>query len=108
MDEKIYGFTPLNERVLIIPDESEQLTDSGIILPRESIKRPNTGKIIGLGHLVLAAKCPVKIGDHVLYLRYAGFDAEIDGQLCHLVMANDLLGIIDKTINKSFELKDYA
>lgn len=106
--EKVVGFTPLFERVMIKPDEVEKRTETGIILPVESRKRPNTGIVVEVGHLVSQSKCPIKPGDHVLYLRYAGFDVEADGQLYHLVMANDLVGIIDKTINKSFELKDYA
>jgi len=108
MSDKIYGFTPLYERVLIRPDSVEMKTETGIILPVESRKRPNTGTVLSVGHLVAMSKSPVKEGDHVLYLRYSGFDIDIDGELCHVVMANDLVGIIDKTINKSFELKDYA
>lgn len=106
--DKILGFTPLFERVMIKPDDVEKRTETGIILPVESRKRPNTGVVTAVGHLVADSKCPVKEGDHVLYLRYAGFDVEVDGEIYHLVMANDLVGIIDKTINKSFELKDYA
>jgi co-chaperonin GroES (HSP10) len=63
---------------------------------------------MAIGHLVAESRCPVKIGDHVLYLRYSGFDVVISGETYHLVMANDLVGIIDKSINTSFELKDYA
>lgn len=108
MSNKIYGFTPLYERVLIRPDGIEKETDSGIILPPESRKRPNSGEIVSLGHLASVSNAPFKVGDHVLYMRYAGFDVEIDGELLHLVMANDLVGIIDNSVNKSFEIKDYA
>lgn len=106
--EKIIGFTPLFERIMIKPDDVEKRTETGIILPVETRKRPNTGVVTKIGHLVGAAKCPVNVGDRVLYLRYAGFDVEVDGELYHLVMVNDLVGIIDNSINKSFELKDYA
>jgi chaperonin GroES len=106
--QEITGFTPLFERVLIKPDQPDQRTETGIILPAESQKRPNTGIVMDLGYLVTASKCPVKVGDHVLYLRYAGFDVVIGADTYHLVMINDLVGIIDKTINKTFELKEYA
>lgn len=106
--EEIIGFTPLFERVLIKPDQPDQRTETGIILPAESQKRPNTGTVMDIGYLVKKSECPVKVGDHVLYLRYAGFDVVIDNDTYHLVMINDLVGIIDNSINKTFELKDYA
>jgi len=108
MATKIYGFTPLYERILIRPDTVEKTTQTGIILPPESRQRPNSGEIVALGHLVQGEKSPFKVGDKILYMKYAGFDIEIDGEMFHLVMANDLVGIIDNSVNKSFEIKDYA
>jgi len=105
---EITGFTPLFERVLIKPDEPEKLTETGIILPASSIKRPNTGTIMAVGHLISDSKVPIKIGDHVLYLRYSGFDTVINGENYHLVMVNDLVGIIDNSGSNTFELKDYS
>ena len=68
-------FTPLFERVLIKPDSVETKTETGIILPVESRKRPNTGLVISIGHLVAEnSKCPVKVGDRVLYQRYSGLE----------------------------------
>ena len=108
MATKIYGFKPLYERVLIRPDSVEKETETGIILPPESRQRPNSGEIVALGHLVEGDKSPFNVGDRVLYMKYAGFDVEIDGEMLHLVMANDLVGVIDNSINKSFEIKNYA
>lgn len=105
---EITGFTPLYERILLKPDEAEHQTETGIILPLESRKRPNTGVVVEIGHMVgNGREAPIKVGDHVLYLRYSGFDIVIGGEMYHLIMANDLVGIIDKTIN-TFELKEYA
>jgi len=105
---EITGFIPLFERVLIKPDEPEKLTETGIILPASSIKRPNTGIVMAVGHLVAESKTPIKVGDHVLYLRYSGFDTVINGENYHLVMVNDLVGIIDNSGSNTFELKDYS
>jgi chaperonin GroES len=105
---EIHGFIPLFERVLIKPDEPEKLTETGIILPASSIKRPNTGIVMAIGHLVGQSKAPINIGDHVLYLRYSGFDTVINGETYHLVMVNDLVGIIDNSGSNTFELKDYS
>lgn len=107
MSNKIYGFTPLFERVLIRPDDVQKTTETGIILPPDSRKRPNSGEIVSIGHLVGDSKVPIKVGDRVLYMKYSGFDIEIDGEMLTLVIANDLVGIIDNSINKTFDIKTY-
>ena len=107
MSNSVVGFVPLFERLLVLPDPVEHEV-SGITLPIESRKRPNSGVVVSIGHLVHESKCEVNPGDHVLYMKYSGFDLEIDGVLHHVIMANDLVGIIDKTINQSFNLKEYA
>ena len=100
------GFIPLFERVLIKPDPVEKKTASGITLAVESRKRPNTGIIVATGHLVVLGKVPVKDGDRVLYQRYSGLDLEWENEKYHLVMANDLLAVINKDDTTSFELNE--
>lgn len=103
------GFTPLFERVLIKPDAVETRTETGIVLPVESRKRPNTGKVIALGHSVPEnTKCPVKEGDTVLYQRYSGLDVKWNDENYHLVMANDLLAILNKDSQTEFQISDNA
>lgn len=103
------GFIPLFERILVLPDGVEKTTETGIILSVDARKRPNTGVVVSLGHLVSEnSKCPVKEGDRVLYQRYSGLDVKWENQDYHLVMANDLLAIINKDEETLFELKDHA
>jgi chaperonin GroES len=103
------GFIPLFERVMVLPDEIEIKTETGIILSVDARKRPNTGIIVSLGHLVSEnSKCPVKVGDRVLYQRYSGLDVSWDSKSYHLIMANDLLAIIDKDQDTQFSLKQDA
>ena len=100
---------PLFERVLVKPSDVETKTETGIILPVESRKRPNSGTVVSLGHLVSKnSDCPVKVGDKVLYLRYSGMDVKVNGELHHLVMANDLVAIINNNSNTTIEISDYA
>jgi chaperonin GroES len=82
---------PLFERIMILPDKVEVVTETGIVLPVEARKRPNTGIVISIGHLVEKA-CPIKPGDHVLYQRYSGLEVTSGGTMYHMVLANDLLG----------------
>lgn len=101
------GFIPLFERVMILPDAVESKTETGIILSVDARKRPNTGIVISLGHLVgNNSGCPVKVGDRVLYQRYSGLDVTWDGKNYHLVMANDLLAIINKDQDTQFTLNN--
>jgi chaperonin GroES len=102
-------FIPLFERVLIKPNVVETKTETGIILPVESRKRPNSGTVVAIGHRVNAnSECPVKVGDHVLYLRYSGMDVKVNSDLHHLVMANDLVAIINNNSGTTIEISDYA
>lgn len=99
------GFIPLFERVMILPDEVEVKTETGIILSVDARKRPNTGVVVSLGHLVKNnSGCPVKVGDRVLYQRYSGLDVNWNGKGYHLVMANDLLAIINRDKDTKFSL----
>lgn len=87
------GFQPAFERVLILPNKKEEVTETGIVLPVEARKRPNIGTVVECGPLVADSKLPIKVGDTVLYQRYAGMDLTLKGETYHLVMANDVLGI---------------
>lgn len=102
------GFTPLFERVLVLPDETELTTETGIILSVDARKRPNTGLVIAMGHLIAGnTGFPVKVGDRVLYQRYSGLDINWEGIAYHLIMANDLLSIINKDQETHFDLKQH-
>lgn len=102
--ENQIGFTPLFERVLILPDSVETKTETGIILPPEARQRPTTGTIISLGHII-TEKTPIKAGDRVVYQKYSGLDFKWEGRTYHIVMVNDLLGTVSKDDSK-FQLSE--
>ena len=104
--EDITAIIPLFERILVLPDEVVKKTGTGIIIPADSRKRPTTGTVVSLGHLVTESKAPIKIGDTVMYLRYSGMPIELDGKEYALIMVNDLVAIIDNSKGK-VELKEY-
>ena len=107
MSDNAQNFIPLFERVLVKPDSVETTTETGIILPVGSRKRPNTGIVISIGHLVPHnSQCPVKPGDRVLYQRYAGLDVKISSEGHHLVMANDLIAILGNDSNTIIEISE--
>ena len=92
---------PLEDRILVLPDVAEEKTKSGIYLPEGAKEKPMTGKVVAVGNGKLSDKgertpLSVKLGDNVLYGKYAGTEIEIDGVKHMIVRENELLGIIEK------------
>ncbi len=77
--------TPLDDRILVKPEEAEEKTKGGIILPEAAKDKPTQGEVVavGPGKLTDAGErtAPtVKVGDKVIYGKYAGSDIKIDGK----------------------------
>jgi chaperonin GroES len=91
---------PLQDRVVIKPLTAETKTASGIIIPDNAQEKPVEGQVIGVGNgRVLkdgsVVKPDVKVGDRVLYSKYAGNEIKIDG-VDHLIMREeDILAVVD-------------
>jgi chaperonin GroES len=91
---------PLQDRVVIKPLTAETKTASGIIIPDNAQEKPVEGQVIGVGNgRVLkdgsVVKPDVKVGDRVLYSKYAGNEIKIEG-VDHLIMREeDILAIVD-------------
>ena len=90
---------PLEDRVLVKPDEVETKTASGLYLPESSKERPIQGKVVAAGPGKLLdngqrAKMSVGKGDTVVYSRYAGNEIEIKGVKHLILRETELLGVI--------------
>ncbi|MEM7577411.1 MAG: co-chaperone GroES [Planctomycetota bacterium] len=90
---------PLDDRVLVLPDEAETKTASGIFLPEGAKEKPQTGKIIAAGPGKLddtGKRVPlnVKVGDTVLYGKYGGTEIDIDGTEHKIMRESELLGVL--------------
>lgn len=91
---------PLDDRVLILPNEAEEKTKNGIYLPEGAKEKPMAGKIVAAGPGKLddngkRTALSVKKGDVVLYGKYAGTEIELDGVKHIIVRENELLGVIE-------------
>ena len=93
------SFKPLNDRVLVKRLESEERTASGLYIPDTAKEKPSKGEVVAVGpgkHADDGKLVPmaVKVGDMVLFNKYAGTEVKIDGAE-HLVMReDDILAII--------------
>jgi chaperonin GroES len=86
---------PLYERVLIKPREKETETESGILIPQKSVKRPNVGTVVAVGDGSSNNEMKVKEGDLVICNRYAGVDLKYKGETHYIVMVNEIMAVLD-------------
>jgi len=70
---------PLADRILVKAAEAEEKTASGIIIPDTAKEKPQKGKIIAIGTGKPDEPLTVKVGDNVLYGKYAGTEITVDG-----------------------------
>ncbi len=92
---------PLEDRVVVKPQDAEEKTAGGIVLPEAAKEKPLMGKIIAIGNGKLLdngtrAKMSVKKGDVVLYGKYGGSDVEVDGTEYKIMRESEILGVVEK------------
>lgn len=85
---------PLSDRVLILPDAAEEKTAGGLIIPDTAKEKPLAGKVVAAGPGTKDVTMEVKVGDHVLYGKYAGTEIRIDGTDYLIMKQQDILAVI--------------
>lgn len=85
---------PLADRVLIEPMAAETKTASGIYIPDTAKEKPQQGKVVAVGPGTKDEKVTVKVGDKVLYGKYAGTELKLDGVDYLMMRESDVLAII--------------
>lgn len=85
---------PLADRVLIKPAAAEEKTVSGIIIPDSAKEKPLQGEVVAVGNGTKDEEMVVKVGDVVLYGKYAGTELELEGNSYLIMRQSDLLAII--------------
>lgn len=85
---------PLADRVVVEPSAAEQMTASGIYIPDTAKEKPQRGKVVAAGPGTKDVTMEVKVGDIVLYGKYAGTEVAIDGVDYIIMRQSDILGVI--------------
>lgn len=92
--------TPLFDRVVIKPEQQISTTKSGIVLPATSQERPQIGKVIAIGSgLDIDANnvgMQVRVGDTVLFNKFAGGEVKIDDETLLVIRQIDLIAIMEE------------
>ncbi|EIJ36210.1 co-chaperone GroES [Thiothrix nivea] len=91
---------PLHDRVVVRRMEEERKTASGIIIPDSAAEKPDRGEVVAVGPGKMTdngerAALQVKIGDKVLFGKYAGTAVKIDGEEVLIMREEDLLAVIE-------------
>jgi len=85
---------PLADRVLVEPAPAEEKTVGGIIIPDTAKEKPQRGTIIAAGPGKKDEPMTVKIGDKVLYGKYAGTELSFEGKDFLIMRESDIVAII--------------
>lgn len=85
---------PLGDRVLVEPQNAEVKTSGGIYIPDSAQEKPQRGKIIAAGSGTKEVEMEVKVGDIVLYGKYAGTELQFDNQDYLIMRQSDILAVI--------------
>ena len=85
---------PLADRVVIEPKSAETKTASGIIIPDNSKEKPQQGVVVAIGTGTKDEPLTVKVGDTVLYGKYAGTEITFDGKDLLIMKESEILAII--------------
>ncbi len=90
---------PLGDRVVIKPSPKEEVTKSGLVIPDTAKEKPQEGTILAVGPGKLdedGKRLPmdVKVGDKVLYAKYAGTEIKLEGEEHLIVKESDILAIV--------------
>jgi len=93
------NLTPLHDRVIIKPASPEETTKGGIIIPDTAKEKPMQGEVIAIGTGKVAedgkvTPLSVKIGDKVLYGKYAGTEITVDGDELLIMREGDIFAVV--------------
>jgi chaperonin GroES len=90
---------PLSDRVVVKPLPREEVTKSGIVLPDTAKEKPQEGEIIaaGPGRLEEGKRqaLDVKVGDRVLYAKYAGTEFKLEDDELLILSEKDILAVLE-------------
>lgn len=90
---------PLDDRVVVEPQEAEERTSGGIVLPDTAKERPQRGTVVSTGPGKLLdngtrGTLSVSVGDVVIYGKYSGTDIEVAGKDVKILRESDVLAKI--------------
>jgi chaperonin GroES len=95
----VKSIRPLGDRIVVRPQEREEMTKSGIVLPDTAKEKPQQGTVIAVGQGKLdddGDRVPMEVqeGQTVLFAKYAGTEFTLEGEDVLILRESDILGIL--------------
>ena len=91
---------PVGDRVVLQQLDAEETTKSGIVLPGQAQEKPQQAEVIAVGPGGMVdgkeVKMEVKVGDKVIYSKYAGTDVKLEDQEYVVVRQNDIVAVVEE------------
>ncbi len=93
---------PLDDRIVVLPNEAELTTASGLVIPDTAKEKPQQGSVVAVGpgrwsdDRGAHSPLDVKVGDTVLYSKYGGTEVNHDGKDLLILTSRDVLAIVSK------------
>ena len=89
---------PRHDRILVSRAKAEEKSPGGIIIPENAKEKPVWGEVLAIGNGKVQEdgtirKLDVKVGDRVLFGKYAGTEVKIDGEERVILREDDILGV---------------
>lgn len=89
---------PLGDRVLVRPDDSDKALPSGLVIPDTAKEKPQEGVVLAVGpgayHEGQRIPLDVKEGDRIVFSKYGGTEARVDGEDLMILAEREILGIL--------------
>ena len=93
---------PLDDRIVVRPNESEETTASGLVIPDTAKEKPQQGEVLAVGPGRRSEQSgelipmDVSVGDKVVYSKYGGTEIAVDGEDLLILNSRDVLAKLDK------------
>ena len=90
---------PLHDRVIVKRLDNERTTASGIVIPESAAEKPDQGEVLAVGpgkqtEDGKVLKMDVKVGDKVLFGKYAGQTVKVDGEEVLVIREDEILAVV--------------
>jgi chaperonin GroES len=93
---------PLDDRIVVRPNEAETQTASGLVIPDTAKEKPQQGEVLAVGPGKRAESTGeliptgITVGDVVLYSKYGGTEVAVDGEDLLVLNGRDVLAVVEK------------
>ena len=86
---------PMADRILVLPEPAEEKTSTGLFISDTAKEKPVKGEVVAVGNGTKDEDMVLKVGDKVLYGKYAGTELEADGKKYLIMRQSDVLAVVE-------------